>query len=643
MNARAAAIADLVLWIGYLQWHRARYGASQPLPEPVLEGYGQVEHRDAVLDDDGHPAPWPEADFVVGNPPFVGNKRMRDALGDDYTEGLRAAYPDVPESADLVMYWWHRAAEAVRRGEAERFGLITTNSLPQTFNRRVVEAHLSSFQVRPGTNPTPPLALAFAVPDHPWVDAADGAAVRVSMTVGASADAFDAGAGRLAVVTDERGGAGAADVDLTEYVGRVNVDLTVGADVSGAEPLSANEGISNRGVTPVGTGFRLSPDEAEVMGRGRGGDIDRHLRPYLNGSDVVRSPRGLYILDFLGLNEDEVRDRFPQAYEKLVRDVKPGRMEVRRASYREKWWVLGEPRASFRPALDGLRRFIVTPYVSKHRIFVFLDGEVLPDEALVCVALEDAFYLGILSSQVHVEWALAAGGRLGIGNDPRYNNSATFEPFPFPTPPADQEQEIRDLGEAIDAHRKRQQTEKSVGLTDLYNAVEALRAGRALSAREERASRDGLAHTLLDLHRRLDRAVLDAYGWGDLDAEAPTFRAAVLDRLVALNAERRAEEEAGRVRYLRPAFQAPDAAPQGGLDLAAAPPEAADAAPAARPWPAALAARTVAVRQAVAGGARTADAVAGRFDGARRADVAEVLDALAELGLVRSAGGAFSA
>ncbi|MEM6337298.1 MAG: DNA methyltransferase, partial [Bacteroidota bacterium] len=142
INARAAAIADLVLWIGYLQWHRGRYGASQPLPEPVLEGYGQVEHRDAVLTGDGTPAPWPEADFIVGNPPFLGASRMREALGDTYTERIRAAYPTVPDSADFVMFWWHRAAEAVRRGETRRFGLVTTNSLPQTFNRRVVERHL---------------------------------------------------------------------------------------------------------------------------------------------------------------------------------------------------------------------------------------------------------------------------------------------------------------------------------------------------------------------------------------------------------------------------------------------------------------------------------------------------------------------
>ena len=117
LNARAAAIADLVLWIGYLQWHRRRYGESQPLPEPVLEGYGQVEHRDAVLSDDGAPAPWPEADFIVGNPPFLGKgEPMRNALGQEYLDALAEAYPDVPGSADFVVYWWHRAAEAVRRG-----------------------------------------------------------------------------------------------------------------------------------------------------------------------------------------------------------------------------------------------------------------------------------------------------------------------------------------------------------------------------------------------------------------------------------------------------------------------------------------------------------------------------------------------
>src|SRR5690606_10835058 len=121
-------------------------------------------------------ATWPEADFVVGNPPFIGNKRMRTALGDGYVEALRGAWPEMPESADFVMYWWHHAAQLTRHGTVERFGFITTNSIRQSFNRRVLEPHLADKKL--------PLSLVFAIPDHPWVDTADGAAVRIAMTVG---------------------------------------------------------------------------------------------------------------------------------------------------------------------------------------------------------------------------------------------------------------------------------------------------------------------------------------------------------------------------------------------------------------------------------------------------------------------------
>ena len=634
LNARAASIADLVLWIGYLQWHRRRYGTAQPLPEPVLEGYGQVEHRDAVLADDGTPAPWPEADFIVGNPPFIGNKRMRAALGDTYTEALRQAYPDVPESADLVMYWWDRAAEAVRLGHVERFGLVTTNSITQAFNRQVVEKHLKSG--------TAPLALAFAVPDHPWVDSADGAAVRVAITVGALSDAFDPSAGRLSVVVAEQeDGNGVSEVETEEYVGRLNADLTVGVDVAQTMPLKANAGLSNRGVTLVGSGLVVTPNEAEALGLGRVAGLELHVRPYFNGRDLTQSPRNVFVIDLLGLTADEARQRFPEVYEHLLRTVKPERDVNRRKVRRENWWLLGESQPRHRQAVSALRRYIATSMTARHRLFLFLSANALPDQGLVAIALDDALHLGVLSSAVHVEWALAAGGTLE--DRPRYNNSRTFDPFPFPHPTATQAEAVRQLGEAIDAHRKARQDETGVGLTDLYNAVEALRAGRALTPKEERSAADGLAHTLLDLHRQLDRAVLDAYGWSDLDAEAPTFRAAVLDRLVALNAERRAEEDAGTVRYLRPEFQNPGASGQAGLDLRTVAPVETAPEVVTRPWPEALAARTVAVRQAVAAGAQTPEAVAARFAGARLGAVAEVLDALAELGLVHVADGVFTA
>ena len=190
INPRAAAITEMVLWIGYLQWHFKLHGKRTP-PEPILRAFKNIQCRDAVLAYDGEPQPaldesgnaktvwdrrskkpdmvtgrevpdeskrvplltytnprpavWPQADFIVGNPPFIGTARMREDLGDSYAETLRAAYPDVPESADFVLYWWHKAAELVRTGKARRFGLITTNSLTQTFARRDLPAGPSTF------------------------------------------------------------------------------------------------------------------------------------------------------------------------------------------------------------------------------------------------------------------------------------------------------------------------------------------------------------------------------------------------------------------------------------------------------------------------------------------------------------------
>ena len=572
----------------------------------------------------------------MGNPPFLGASRMREALGDGYTERLRAAYPEVPESADLVMYWWERAAREVREGRARRFGLITTNSLPQTFNRRVVERHLAGEGA--GPDAPGPLALTFAVPDHPWVDGADGAAVRVAMTAAARAADADPEAGRLTEVTAEADtGDGFRDVETAERVGEINADLTVGPDVTEAEPLAANAGISSPGVKLHGAGFIVSPEAAKALGLGRVRGLDRHIRPYRNGRDLTQAPRGVMVIDLFGLKDGEVRDRFPEVYEHVLREVKPDRDTNRRKGYRENWWIHGEARTNLRAALDGLPRYIATVETSKHRFFQFLDASILPDNMLVAIALDDAYHLGVLSSAAHVEWALRAGGTLE--DRPRYNKTKCFEPFPFPAP-SPHDAEVRAAAEALDRHRAERQRLTGVGLTDLYNAVEALRAGRDLTAREARAAEDGLAHTLLDLHRRVDRAVLAAYGWADLDAEAPTFRAAVLERLVDLGRERRAEEHAGRVRYLRPAFQAPEAEGQAGLALGAAPRPRRERA--RRAWPASAREQLVAVRRAVEAGAETPEAVRARFTGAASGAVAEALETLADLGTVRRTPAGFA-
>lgn len=191
-------------------------------------------------------AEWPQADFVVGNPPFIGSKRMREVLGDGYVDAIQEAWPEIPQATDFVVRWWHHAALLVRQGAARRFGLIATNSLRQAYVRRSIEPHLSG---------DPPLSLVFAVPDHPWVDSADGAAVRISMTCGERGLV----SGRLVTVAAEIEESAVEADDLvallTSRTGRILPDLSVGADVAGAVALRANERLCSVGMKTIGDAF----------------------------------------------------------------------------------------------------------------------------------------------------------------------------------------------------------------------------------------------------------------------------------------------------------------------------------------------------------------------------------------------------
>ena len=693
INPRAAAIAELVLWIGYLQWHFRTRGQALP-PEPVLRDFGNIECRDAVLTHDGavpvlddhgqpltrwdgqsnrthpvtgeavpdetarvpverlinpRPAIWPDADFIVGNPPFIGAGWMRTALGEGYAEAVRAAWPEVPESADFVMYWWHQAALLTRQGKIRRFGFITTNSLRQTFNRRVVAGHL-------GKNPPQPpfskggsqdstqspfekadsLSIAFAIPDHPWVAASDGAAVRIAMTVGIAGEA----PGWLWTTISEGGADGdAIKVALTSRYGRINADLTIGADVAGAMPLRANLELSNRGVQLFGGGFIVTPEQAAALGLGRIPDLDQHIRPYRHGKDLAATPRNVMVIDLFGLSIEQVRDRFPEVYQWIVERIKPERDQNNRVAYRNHWWIFGEPRKNFRPALEGLSRYIATVETAKHRFFQFLEAAILPDNKLIAIASDDGWHLAVLSSRIHVIWALAAGSRLG--ETPVYVKSACFEKFPFPAASPVQQAELRIPGERLDAHRKQRQTlHPGLALTAIYNVLAQLRAGAILTPAERNIHDQGLVMVLRELHDQIDLAVLAAYGWSDLIPLLDTddiFAASVLERLVALNAERAEEERQGVIRWLRPAFQAPDQpapATQTVLDADVA---ATRLLATLRPWPKTLAeqARAVAEVLAEAGEAQTPVELAARFEGAKLKPLAAMLETLAALGRAR--------
>ncbi len=695
LNPRAAAIAEVVLWIGYLQWHYRTRGDINP-PQPVIRDFRNIENRDAVLaydrmeyvtDERGVPvsrwdgvsmkrspvtgedvpddskrvpleryvnprkAAWPEADFVVGNPPFIGKGKIRSALGDGYVDALRGAWPEVPESADFVMYWWHHAAVLTSRSALRRFGFITTNSIRQTFNRRVLEKALS--------NPKAPLSLVFAAPDHPWVDSADGAAVRIAMTVGSKGEQI----GRiLQIESEEDGGVEEVAVSFREGQGKIHADIAIGAAVSTTLALRANHGITSNGVMLGSRGFVISDAERAVV-------EPKVVRSLLNGQDLVQKSRNASVIDFFGMDANEARRNAPNAFQIVLDRVKPGRDANRRASRRENWWIFSEVMPRLRKITDGLSRYIATPETSKHRVYSFAEGHVLAEHPLIAIGSCLAEHLAVLSSTTHETWALASGGTLE--DRPRYNKSRCFEPFPFPVSTDAQKNHLRDLAEQLDAHRKHQQAaHPDLTLTGMYNVLDKLRSGEPLTAKERVIHEQGLVSVLRQLHDEIDAAVLDAYGWGDLlpplrvahgnDAPADgasrdeakrAFDEAILERLVALNAERAAEEARGLVRWLRPAFQHPTAqaapeqaelaAGQGG-DEAAAP--AAAAKP--LPWPKDAVAQVRAVADALAASpvALDADALATRFTarGPWKKRLPQLLDMLVALGRAREQDGRYS-
>ncbi len=650
LNPRAVELASLVLWIGHLRWHRRFHGEATPA-EPVLKDFKNIRHADAALTHgepvirkdksgkevftwdrrsmktdpatgrevpdasktvpvydypDARPADWLAlldidlVDYIIGNPPFLGGSKLREDLGDGYAEALWAAYPELPDSADLVMYWWHNAATLTRAGNCRRFGFITTNSLKQIFNRRVIDLSISEKMAGGdeiasprlasprlasprGVGSANPLSIRFAIPDHPWVDNADGAAVRIAMTAAAPLAPGQSSEGLLLSVTKE----GEPDQDGAVPVefappsrGRIHANLTIGAPVGDAVPLQANEGVSCPGFKLHGAGFLISPAEAAALGLGCRKGLENHIRPYRNNRDLTESPRGVMVIDLFGLTVDEVRERYPEVYDHVLRTVKPERDANKRDTYRTNWWTFGEARRDFRPALAGLPRYIATGEVSKHRVFQFLPGDIASDNMLVCIALPDAFALGVLSSRWHVDWALAAGGRMGMGNDPRYNKTACFEPFPFPGCDDATRGQIGKIAESLDAHRKRVTAETGEGITSQYNALADLRAGKPLATKQQEALKALGTATLRQLHDELDKLVAEAYGV-PADMPEPDW----LVHLCDLNAERAEEEKRGLIRYLRPDYQAKQSeAPKAKKAAAPAKPaKPAKKSPAAKP------------------------------------------------------------
>lgn len=523
INRYAAELARVSVWIGEIQWMRRNgFGVSR---DPILKPLETIECRDAILNPDGTEATWPDADVVIGNPPFLGDKFMRDRLGSEYTETLRARYAGrVPGGADLVCFWFEKARERIVAEKVKRAGLVATNSVRGGANRAVLDRIVDT------------LTIFNAWSDEEWT--VDGAAVRVSLVCFASKDSAT----------------GDAQLDGRTATS-IFADLTGGAtDLTRVSALGSNEGVAFIG-NQKGGAFDIAGDTArsflQLPKNPNGMNNSNVVRPWINGLDIVRRPRDYWIIDFTGMSESDAA-LYEGPFQYILKNVRPYRIEEAHESSKSTWWLHQRPRFAFRTAMISHKKYIATARVAKYRLFVWVDSIVVPDSQVVAIARDDDTTFGILHSRFHEAWSLRLCTWLGVGNDPRYTPSTTFETFPFPDglapniPAATYASDPRGVKISDAAKRLNGLREAWLNPPDLVKRVPEVVAGfpdrnipvddKAASILKKRTLTNLYNERpawLANAHRDLDAAVAAAYGWS-----ADILEDDALARLFALNQSR---------------------------------------------------------------------------------------------------------
>jgi type II restriction/modification system DNA methylase subunit YeeA len=495
INDYAYELAQMTIQIGYIQWLRDNgYGLPS---EPILRQTKNIQHMDAILayDDEGRPAEpeWPEAEVIIGNPPFLGDKKMRAELGNKYVEDLRKLYEGrIPGQSDLVCYWFEKARQPIGLGKSTRSGLLATNSIRGGANRVVLERIKSTGNIF------------WAQSNRDWI--LDGAAVNVSMV------GFDNGSESQPVLDNQT-------------VASINPDLTGVSDLTLARPLMENLGIAFIGPSPHGP-FDIEELAARKMLASpniHGRPNSNVIRPVISGIDIVQQNRGLWTIDF-GLLGIADASKYEAPFEYAKRVVFPIRSKNQRASNTDTWWQYERPRAEMRLALRDKTRYIATPRVSKHRLFVWLETNILSNDGTTVFARDDDYFMGVLQSRPHVLWSLRLG--TSLEDRPRYTPTTSFETFPLPWPPGTEPKDDPCMQEI--AHAAKELVEQRDRWLSAEGLSEAEKKKRTLTKLYNARP------TWLDLaHKRLDDAVFAAYGWeGELTDEE------ILERLLRLNLER---------------------------------------------------------------------------------------------------------
>ena len=521
INPYAAELARVSVWIGEIQWMRRNGFAGSR--DPILKPLDTIECRDAVLSPEGEEPDWPAVDVVVGNPPFLGVQRFRSVLGDAYTERLRAAYEgQVPGGADLVCFWFSKAGKLVAEGKIARAGLVATNSIRGGASRAVLDRIVDR------------ASIFDAWSDEPWV--VDGAAVRVSLVCFASTD-----------TTTVR------FLDGKEAP-QIGPDLVAGS--SGfvqVVPLTRNRGVSFRGTTkngPFDIPGELAREWLRLPANPNGRPNSDVLKPWINGMDVTRRPAGKWIIDFGWEMTQGEAALYEAPFAYAVENIRPTRWQNRVAKLEEFWWRYERPRPELWRRIAGMSRYIATSMVAKHRLFVWCDSRICPDQQLIVIARDDDTTFGILHSRFHEAWSLRLG--TSLEDRPRYTPTTTFETFPFPAglppdvPASEYADDPRAIAIAEAARRLVDLRDRWLNPPEWVAWTDEPVSGypKRPVPRDEAAAKELKKRTLTNLyntrpqwladaHTALDVVVARAYGWDEHISEEDA-----MGELLKLNQER---------------------------------------------------------------------------------------------------------
>jgi hypothetical protein len=518
-------LARTTIWIGDIQWRR-RNGIYSESP-PILRKLNAIECRDALVAEqpDGSfvEAEWPVAEFIVGNPPFLGSKFFRKGrpagkkkpatkgLGDSYTETLQHVFGNsVPGSADLCVYWFSKCEAALLKDTAT-FGLVATKGIAKGANNFVLKSIFASST----------MCIFDAWTNEEWV--IDGAEVRV------------------ALVCVMRGQDTSVEKVLNgKGVPTINSDLTCGLNFVAARRMTQNAKIAFQGAKLNGP-FEVDDLTARLMvaepTNVNGEKNSRVLKRFVQNDDVTERPGLSWVVDFSDFKAREQAAQFQSPFELLTEKVLPHRNKLEKSAATEtakldSYWLMQRPRPKLKNAIRGLSRCILVPETSEHRIFVWGATTAIFSGSLFVIARDDDTSFGILCSRFHDAWATAQGNRLGVGNQRRYNATRTFETFPFPEgltpsiPAKDYENDPRAQAIAKAAKRLDELRNAWLNPPDLVKIEPELvpgypdrilpkdaQAAVALKTRTLTNLYNQGPQWLVDAHRDLDAAVAAAYGW----------------------------------------------------------------------------------------------------------------------------------